>query len=109
MHGFFEFFWQQFISQPQAHLDNQSPKVSYQEQRKWGVLAGSFCKNVRLAWLWRSECQMHCWAQYPWYFCPPGRGTRLCRNPLCKTPLFLVPDLNPSVEHILGEVLGVLP
>ena len=43
-----------------------------------------FCKIVRLSWLWRSECQMHCLAQRPWivfYFL--GRDTGPCRSHLC--------------------------
>ena len=31
-------------------------------------LKGDFCKNVRLSWLRRSECQMYCWVQCPWVF-----------------------------------------
>ena len=37
--------------------------------KKRGVLEGvfrrEFCKNVRLSWLWRSECQMYCWPLDP--------------------------------------------
>ena len=30
-----------------------------------GFLERVFCRSVCLSWLWRSECPMHCWAQYP--------------------------------------------
>ena len=31
-----------------------------------GVFRRAFLQNLRLSWLWRCECQMYCWAQYPW-------------------------------------------
>ena len=60
----------------------------YQEPRKGFFLEASFCKNVRLSWLWRSECQMHCWGQHSWVFfislaVTPGT---LQRTPLLKHP-----------------------
>ena len=42
------------------------PKNSGTEKR--GFLEAGFCRNVSLSWLWRSECQTYCWAQYPWVF-----------------------------------------
>ena len=39
-----------------------------QESRKGWFLEESFCKNVRLSWLWRSGCQMYCCARFPWAF-----------------------------------------
>ena len=51
--------------------------VPFSCQRKWnfgslsgtkkrGFLEGSFCNNLCLSWLWRSECEIDCWARYPW-------------------------------------------
>ena len=43
------------------------PLRSIQEPREGNFFfEGGFCKNARLSWLWRSECQMYCWAHYPW-------------------------------------------
>ena len=50
-----------------THTYKQFTKHYYQEQSKEGFSEGGFCKNG-LAWLWRSEYQMYCWAQCPWYF-----------------------------------------
>ena len=37
------------------------PDCPNQEPRKGGFGRGLFCENIRLSWLWRSECQMYCW------------------------------------------------
>ena len=52
-----------------------------------GFLEGGFCKNVRLSWLWRSECQMHCWAQSFWVFCLSlGVPLNSAETPFAKPP-----------------------
>ena len=51
-------------------------------REKGGFSEGFFLQNVHLSWLWRSECQRYCWAQYPWYFCLLQRDTGPRRNPL---------------------------
>ena len=52
-----------------------------------GVFRRGFLQNVRLYWLWRSECQIYCRGQYPWvFFCFLGCDTGLYRNPFAKTP-----------------------
>ena len=35
-----------------------------QEPRKGAFWKSGFCKNVRLSWLWRSECQIYRCVQY---------------------------------------------
>ena len=43
---------------------------------------------VRLSWLWRSECQMYCWAKYPWvFFVSFGVTLDSAETPFAKTPL----------------------
>ena len=56
--------------------------------KKRGFLEGGFCKNVRLSWLWRSECPMHCWVQYLGV-CFLSLGVTLdpAETPFAKTPL----------------------
>ena len=56
-----------------------------------GVLEVGFCKHVRLSWLWHSECQMYCWAQYPWLFCVSlGVTLDSAETPFAETPLSVV-------------------
>ena len=59
---------------------------------------GGFCKNVRLSWLWRSECQCTAGPNILGCSCFLGRDARLCRNPLCQNPLFLVPESNKNIH-----------
>ena len=57
-----------------------------QEPRE-GVLRRRFLQNLRLSWLWRFECQMYCWGQYPWLFfvsLPVALG--FTETPFAKTP-----------------------
>ena len=61
------------------NLKSVTVTITYSGSKKRGILEGFFCKNVRLSWLWRSECQAYCWE----YFCFLGRDTGLYRNPLC--------------------------
>ena len=41
---------------------------SAQQKPRKGVFGRGFLHNVRLCWVWRSECQIYGWAQYPWIF-----------------------------------------
>ena len=45
---------------------------TYQEPRKGRVFRRGFFQNVRLSWLWRSECQMYCWGNILGYFLFPS-------------------------------------
>ena len=59
------------------------PVISVPEKR--GLLEGGFCKIVRLSGLWRSDCQMYYWAQYPWLFFV-SFGPTLRLRPPCESP-----------------------
>ena len=57
-----------------------------QEPRKGFCFEGFFfCENVRISWLWRSECQMYCWAQCL-EFVSLGMTLDSAETPFAKTP-----------------------
>ena len=55
-------------------------------------LEGGFCNYVRLSWLWRSECQMHCWVQCTWMFCVSRAWHWIAQKLLLLKPPFFVPE-----------------
>ena len=68
-----------------------------QEARKGWVWEGFLCKHVRLSWLWRSECQMYCWFQYPWVFSVSWAWHWIVQKP----PLLNSPFL--STKNVTGR------
>ena len=62
-------------------------------------------QTVRLSWLWRSECQMHCWAQCPWVFLVSlGVTLDSAETPFAKTPFTWF--LKPATFAICFGLLG---
>ena len=72
--------------------------------KKGGFLKGVFAKSVRPSWLWRSECQMYCWARYPWVlFVSLAVTLDSTETPFAKTPFawFLTNGRKP--QEIAGR------
>ena len=79
----------------------------FRNQEK-GVFRRGFLQDVRLSWPWRSECQMNCWAQYPWiFFVALGVTLDSAETPFAKTPFswFLI---FPGKVQIVSRTLSGL-
>ena len=62
-------------------------------------LRRGFLQNVRLSWLWCSQCQLYCWGHHPWVFFVSLPVTQdSTETPFARTP-FLAPDYHVFVTH----------
>ena len=60
---------------------------SVRQTPRKGFFTRGLCKNVRLSWLWRSECQMYCWTQCSWVLSVLlGVALDSAETPFAKTP-----------------------
>ena len=76
---------------------------TFRSQKK-EVFRRGFCKYVRLSWLWRSECQMYCWAQCPWLFFVSLGVT--AETPFAKTPFSCLLITARKAWNISGRISG---
>ena len=65
-------WWKTWTTRVQNHFLGRvslmiisSLPLPFRNQEKGGFGRGVL-QNVRLSWLWLSECQIYCWGQYPW-------------------------------------------